>query len=813
MAEETPAPSVSQGPVSEEVAPARAKEEGGPVHWLRSHGLLVVLVIGFSVGYFLASFLRYQEFYGTNWDLGIAMQALWSNTHGHLLYEAGDYESAGLESFLEVHTTFIAVPISYLYALLPGAATVLALQAAVVASSAIPLYLIGRRAGLSQGWTVAALSVCLFSFAVTSAILYDFHWEAFIPAEFAWTFYLWSTRRYALAVIPAALGVLTLEVFPFLLVGLVLYFAYPWFKRWLRGPSAKDENAEAPLSRILPLVGLLTFAVVSYVVLRLVQHEVIPRLVGTPPLAAGSQLSSSYLQIFAVTATVHSIPVSLVYWLLLFAAFGFLPLLARQSLLILSLPWFWASVFVHPRFSQEFGDQYAFIAVATISIAFVEGFAQVHQSARKSETKSLLPLEWVIIVVPFLIIALLYSTALLAPTAMGENVLFIVAVIVGVILVVMALSRERKSGWSKTVVRQSYTIRSSGDRLSLNRRSKIVFQSPQAPAPPRWVGLTGFRPKAAPVLGGILAVVIVSNLALSPFFPANFYATVFPGYHFSYSGNPAYGDVNQVVSVIPSGAIVVASDDLFPFVADNDHAYSFGAGAAKLSYFPFPATNLPAYVLLSARDWAQVPAFLRAQLFNVSAYGQIMMVYSQEYPGGIYLLEHGYQGPTTVLQAVPFPNTQLLCPSDFSLGASGRLEAANGTQCGSEIISVPASNLSGNGHSIWYGPYATLLPGRYMVTMSIEGGVNPGQPATASFGVLDGSAYGLPSNWYSFNVRSTNISATQWRTVTVWLNLTHAVSGAEFRGYINYSGVPKPSSATGFLDLNYIEIVRVSATP
>lgn len=39
------------------------------------------------------SYIRYLDFYTSNWDLGLEMQMLADNFHGYILYEAADFET------------------------------------------------------------------------------------------------------------------------------------------------------------------------------------------------------------------------------------------------------------------------------------------------------------------------------------------------------------------------------------------------------------------------------------------------------------------------------------------------------------------------------------------------------------------------------------------------------------------------------------------------------------------------------------------------------------------------------------------------
>jgi uncharacterized membrane protein len=748
-----------------------------------------------------------MEFYGTNWDLGINMQVLWSTTHGRVLYDAGDFETRGTWSILSLHTVWIAIPLSYVYAVAPGAATLLAIQAVVVASSAIPLYLIGKKAGLPEVWRIAGIAVLLLTFTVISAIMYDFHWEALLPAEFAWTYYLWNERRYVLAFVPALLGVLTLEVFPFLLLGLVLFFGCTSLRHLVSKPPPFLQQVHRNLRGAWPLVGLTLFAILSYAVLRFVEHDIVSRWLGAPAISVNAQVTVSLDQLFQLTATPGTIPVSLMYWFLLFAACGFLPFLFRQSLLLLSLPWFWASVFITPRFSEAFGNQYAFVAMATLSVAFVEALAVFYWSAHEENATVPLPVKWMAAVVPFCLVAWFFSTQLLAATPEAETLLEWVALVVLGAFVWIGVSRR----FARPVP--------SGKTPDTNTQTNAAATGLKSPKPggpsgrnrsrrrARGVSLTPFQRRTIPVLVGVLVVVTVSNLVMSPLNPANFDASPFPGYKFTLSESPDYQYIGRVVAQIPPNAVVVASDTLFPFVADDVNAYSLAwASPTVISYLPFNSTHLPPYVLLSANDWIPVPTFLKNSVYNTSLYGIVSMIYSVAYPGAIYLFATGYRGAMTLFQATPFSKDILLCPSDLALGPSGSQVGAPGTPCGSEIVSTPATNLTGSGHTVWYGPYITLLSGLYNVTMTLEGGVYPGMPSGANILYLNGNGFGATTTWYSLNLNANTLQPDHWTNFTIQLNLTAPVSGAEFRGYLDYGNTIKPPKASGFVILSSIQI-------
>lgn len=720
---------------------------------LRTWVFLVGLLGAFAALYTLLSQLRFEEFYAGNWDLGLNMQLLWTNTHGYVLFETADYETALANSFLYVHPAYVALPLSYVYLEAPNATTLFAIQGIAVAASGVPIFFAARARRVPDWAIFAGLSLYLLSFPVLSALLFDFHWEAFLPVELLCTYYLWNRGRYVWALVPAAVGFVTLEVFGALLLGLVLYFSYPRFVGLAKGTGSFFSRLKIEGSKSLPLVGLLAFAVAGYFVVNsLLPQLLLPNLTGAVPVYPPRAPGVYFLGVYWWGVTASTIVPRLSYWFLLFAAFGFLPLLFRQRLLILSLPWFLYTVIMvpYPSYTQ-FGFQYALIAVGPLGLATVEGLGDLSRivlSTRSSVTRW----SWLALPVPFLVSGWAASRGLLTFSPTGVWV----ATAVGVATLAVYLSV----------------------RLL---RSRLRAAEPSDPRPNRRFRLgRTVPPLVVPVL---ILLLVVGNYGMSPLNSANFPGPGAGGYSFTYRPSPVFDHMSDVVARIPSNALVVASDNLFPFVTNNPHAYSLLWYPATPPNFPFNASHLPDDVLLSTSEWF-VPGFLNAQLLNSSEYGLSIMLYSTPfYPGSVYLFQRGFTGTPTVVEVSPFADHQVFCPDQLALGPSGVRQPEVGSPCGDIIRSEPAANLSGSGPSIWYGPYITLIPGNYSVTFLLRGATSGAEPPGSSILVMDASQTGGPY-WYYLPISSDAVSPTTWTNVTLHFNLSLPAPNSEFRGYL-----------------------------
>ena len=305
--------------------------------------VLVLLCLSFTTLFSYLSLLRYQNFFTTNWDMGIAMQMLWTNTHGYLLRETADLMGYGTPTFLEIHSTYIALPLSLIDYLYPKALTIFVIQALAISLSVIPLNEISKKHVDDARVRLLIAVVYLLSFPMVSGLLYDFHWEAFIPLEFFIFFLYLSEKKFIYSAFMLVIGSLTLEVFPVLAVGVIIYFAM----------SEYDLN---PL-HVLQLLKkrdfrsyfyLLVLTVIIYFLVRVGQSIIVPLFVSNSPNVStlGSTIASP---VSSISVSFYSLGTSAIYWLLIFFSFLFIPLLKPKTL-VMSLPWMFNSIILSSSF-------------------------------------------------------------------------------------------------------------------------------------------------------------------------------------------------------------------------------------------------------------------------------------------------------------------------------------------------------------------------------------------------------------------------------------------------------------------------------
>ncbi len=642
----------------------------GPARWLGGirrippAAWLGVAIVAYFAASLALSWQRAVELQTTTWDLGLYQQALWSTAHGHPFFETADVETGGYHSLLQVHTVFLLYLLVPLYAAVPSELTLFAVQSAVVAAAAIPLYLLSRDLTRSS-WLGLFAAVLFLAWTPTlSSNLYDFHPEAFLPLELFATVLFWERGRYLAGFAAATVGCLTFELAPVLLAFVGLFFLLPsgaTLGRWttsartrrLRSQLGSDLRAAAANPRIQASLALVLVSVGAYLLLLDLRTTVLLSALGTTPLPAAPTgyvigatpsalgLSVSYLGIgFFPKVT---------YWLLLLALLGFVPLLAPRAL-VLSLPWFVFTMFGANTNYVTLGFQYGFIAATGLLVAFCYG-----------------------------------------------------------------LPRARRVWQRLNVVPARDPARAVAAGLPRRRTRRLAH------------GL---------VIGA--TVLLAVNLALSPANPWMQNRGLGAAYRIAYGGGGGFAEVVALVGLIPAGAVVIASDNLFPLVANDLHAYSFFWTQNNLLALPFSPTDLPSYVLVAQNRTAAVPSWLAGVLYNSSAFGVRGVAWSSP-AGTVLLFEAGYEGPLATFGTPP--------SAGFTSNGAALVNSEAGIPAtyGNASMNSAAASAPGVVGTFLQGPWVSLSAGAYQVTLVVGAELAPGagpvpENATAAWFGAEGFA-------------------------------------------------------------------------
>lgn len=179
----------------------------------KAHKAYVFITAGFSVAFFLlVSFwtvFRFRTFCSPTYDFGIFAQMFYNMKESGLPMTT--VERDGLLSHFAVHfspTYYLMLPF---YCLVPRPETLQVLQAAVITSAVIPLWLIGKHHGLNGlQRTLLCLLLLLFP-AFSGGTSYDIHENCFLTPLILWLLYGIDRKKYIVISISAILTLMVKE--------------------------------------------------------------------------------------------------------------------------------------------------------------------------------------------------------------------------------------------------------------------------------------------------------------------------------------------------------------------------------------------------------------------------------------------------------------------------------------------------------------------------------------------------------------------------------------------------------------------------
>lgn len=209
---------MSQLPEPEASGPAQTSS-----FWRAQPGWAVLGLAGIAFGHFLWMFLitwlRHRAWFTENYDIAIFNQATWLLAHGETPFVTvriinifGDHASLNLLLLAPLSRLWPFAPVTFLYFV----------QAAVVSLSAVPLYRLGRLAGVRPGLALCGSGAFALS-PLTQNVGYEFHPEALAIPLLLWAVVAAWEERWVVFGVAAGLAALAKEDIPLVLVFLGLW--------------------------------------------------------------------------------------------------------------------------------------------------------------------------------------------------------------------------------------------------------------------------------------------------------------------------------------------------------------------------------------------------------------------------------------------------------------------------------------------------------------------------------------------------------------------------------------------------------------
>ena len=213
-------------------------------------GMTALLAIGFFLLVSVWTVCRVYSFSVPTFDFGLFAQMFHSMRTTGLPITT--LERDGVLSHFAVHVSPIYYLLLPFYMIVPRPETLQVLQAAVLASAVIPLYLIGKRHGLPPFARTALCALLLLYPAFAGGTSYDIHENAFLTPLILWLFYAVDCKSIPLMAIFAVLTVMVKEDAPVYVAVIALWLL-------LRGVLYRRGRWELTAGAVLLIASVAYF--------------------------------------------------------------------------------------------------------------------------------------------------------------------------------------------------------------------------------------------------------------------------------------------------------------------------------------------------------------------------------------------------------------------------------------------------------------------------------------------------------------------------------------------------------------------------
>ncbi len=319
--------------------------------------------------------LRYVNFASPNYDFGIFCQMFYNMRE--TFSPVTTCERDKLLSHFAVHVSPIYYVLLPFYFVFPSPVTLQLGQTAVLASSAIPVYLLCRHYKLSDSRTACVTAVTLFQPIVMSGTFYDLHENCFLFPLLLWVFWAFERDKYALL---AVFTLLTLCVKEDAAVYIIFFALFVILnrRRYLTGvamivvASAWFVVVTAYLAKYGD--GVMTGRYGNYLSGSGTLFDVVKNVLVNPGYV--------FTQLFADDKGENG--QKMLFFLQMFLPLAFLPFATKKvSRLLLLLPAVLVNFMTVYPYQYQLGFQYAYGSAAFVTYMAVMNLAELKPDAQK----------------------------------------------------------------------------------------------------------------------------------------------------------------------------------------------------------------------------------------------------------------------------------------------------------------------------------------------------------------------------------------------------------------------------------------------
>jgi uncharacterized membrane protein len=333
-----------------------------PGRWLAVLGLFVLLDI---VVLSWVQVIAYNSYFTFSQDFGSFTQIFYTTTHDHvLLWYTSNIPSGSNGTFMAVHFAPLIFLLLPFYALAPSPATLLVMKIVVLALGAFPAYGIAHRRLGSPRWGLLLGTAYLVSPITMTLNWIDFDLEVFLPFFVLCAIYLLIRRRYFAFLIAWLFALATIESsVPFLLAFAVLALLGSF---WGPRPVVREDRVRERIALSSAVFLAVIWLGLSYITIH--SYSSLGGTFGSSYASHYTVLQAqSFLQVLP-QAVLHPGPAGaalqyhggdkIVYLLMLFGCFAFLPLFGEIRYLAPPFAWIGLALLSNTDQMYSFGSQY-----------------------------------------------------------------------------------------------------------------------------------------------------------------------------------------------------------------------------------------------------------------------------------------------------------------------------------------------------------------------------------------------------------------------------------------------------------------------
>lgn len=686
---------------------------------------LAVMVTGFFVISLYSGVVAFTDLQSGSYDAGIVTQAVASTAHGGVppFYESADCLAKSRCSFLLVHPAFVLYAVVPYFDLVPSTLSLMALRAATVALAAIPLYWLTRRVTDSQAKGLLAAGLYLAWAPDFLGDAFSLHVESLLPLELFTLTALWFAGRYRLGLGVAALMFLSFDIFPIFAFLVGAFFLSRHLEQWfLKGWRSWRQTGRGLSAAVRSIPGAMACGLREGFRSREIRYTVLLMAIS----AAAYLVLASFVNVWGaeVLGVIHPPYAGLL------ANSSTPPPQTLRAILssryTVSTAEYWLILYALAAFIPLLCPRALILSVPWIGWTFLTDYTDRFSTLGHQ-----------------------YSMIAAAPIFIG--------VAYGLRRVPIGGNRVPASPANDT----------TGKGTVVHRRLWGSGRSRGSAVRVAWTGA--------------LVAVFVANGLLTPINPAlpdlgvTLGAPFEPhGFDHSLSISPSFEWVERLVATIPIDATLAVSNDLYPYVANDPHAFVVSATGngrpvpLNFSNLPFDVSGGPQYILCLSLELPLLEESIDESLANSPEYG--LRGYVSSTPSGpLVLFERDYNSPAELIGPGPPTVVGQYAPGEGLTPGPQGLEMNNSISPSGKVIqSGPGGNRTGE---IWAGPdWEIFPPGNYTLVFRVSvTGTNLSLDPRATVLRIEVGGLGAPpvnETW-----RAASFTSGQWTNLSFNLSL------------------------------------------